>query len=52
MAVQYARQNKALFRKYFPTNQVVFEDNEDYSKSYNVAEDPNFLKFKTYVNEL
>lgn len=38
-AITHASSNKKLFKKYFPTKQIVFEDAHDYSKPYNIEED-------------
>ena len=35
-----------MFRKYFPSKEIVFDDKEDYSKPYNLEEDENFNQFK------
>lgn len=51
----YAKVNRKMFRKYFPTNHVIFEDDVDYSKEHDVQKDENFKKFmdhwKVSINE-
>lgn len=42
--------DKKLFKKYFPNREVKFEDNNDYSKPYEVTEDINFQNFKEYFD--
>ncbi|CAD8187942.1 unnamed protein product [Paramecium octaurelia] len=48
-AVEYAKGNRQVFKKYFPTKQVVFENDEDYTQNYDVNADPNFRKFHIYL---
>lgn len=47
-AVKFAGQNKRLFRKYFPTKQVEFDDQHDYSQPYDQDQDTNFHEFKKF----
>jgi len=41
-AIKYASTSKQLFKKYFPTKRIVFEDNIDYSEPYKIEEDHHF----------
>ncbi|CAD8084188.1 unnamed protein product [Paramecium sonneborni] len=50
-AAEYAKGNRQVFKKYFPTKQVVFENDEDYTQSYNVNSDANFQKFQKYIQK-
>jgi hypothetical protein len=51
-AVQFAGQNKRLFRKYFPNRQVEFDDNNDYSEPYDQDKDANFHEFRKFCANL
>lgn len=33
-AINFAKTNKKVFKKYFPTNEVIFEDNADYAEDH------------------
>ncbi|CAD8081236.1 unnamed protein product [Paramecium primaurelia] len=50
-AAEYAKGNRQVFKKYFPTKQVVFENEEDYTQSYDVNSDANFQKFQKYIQK-
>ncbi|CAD8192078.1 unnamed protein product [Paramecium octaurelia] len=50
-AAEYAKGNRQVFKKYFPTKQVVFENDEDYTQSYDVNSDANFQKFQKYIQK-
>ncbi|CAD8120236.1 unnamed protein product [Paramecium sonneborni] len=47
-AVGYASTNKQLFKKYFPSKQIVFEDDNDYSQPYNIEDDHHFQSFNNF----
>jgi hypothetical protein len=51
VAITYAKVNKRMFRKYFPQNTVIFEDEVDYSKEHDLLNDPNFKKFLDYFKQ-
>ncbi|CAD8104749.1 unnamed protein product [Paramecium primaurelia] len=47
-AINYASTNKQLFKKYFPTKKIVFEDDIDYSEPYKIEEDHHFQTFNDF----
>ncbi|CAD8166452.1 unnamed protein product [Paramecium pentaurelia] len=47
-AISYASSSKKLFKKYFPTKKIVFEDQNDYSQPYNIEDDQHFQKFNRF----
>ncbi|CAD8202923.1 unnamed protein product [Paramecium octaurelia] len=47
-AISYASSSKKLFKKYFPTKQIVFEDQNDYSQPYKIEDDQHFQKFNRF----
>ena len=48
-AINFAKTNKKTFKKYFPTNKVIFEDDADYASDHPLQNDLNFQKFVAYV---
>ncbi|CAD8113086.1 unnamed protein product [Paramecium primaurelia] len=47
-AVTYASSNKQLFKKYFPSKKIVFEDDIDYSTPYKIEDDHHFQSFNHF----
>ncbi|CAD8208366.1 unnamed protein product [Paramecium pentaurelia] len=47
-AVTYASSNKQLFKKYFPSKKIVFEDDIDYSIPYKIEDDHHFQSFNHF----
>ncbi|CAD8210647.1 unnamed protein product [Paramecium octaurelia] len=47
-AVNYASSSKQLFKKYFPSKRIVFEDDIDYSEPYKIEEDHHFQTFNDF----
>ncbi|CAK65139.1 unnamed protein product (macronuclear) [Paramecium tetraurelia] len=47
-AITYASSSKQLFKKYFPSKRIVFEDDIDYSEPYKIEEDHHFQTFNDF----
>ncbi|CAD8115861.1 unnamed protein product [Paramecium sonneborni] len=47
-AISYASSSKKLFKKYFPSKQIVFDDQNDYSQPYNIEDDKHFQTFNRF----
>ncbi|CAD8174525.1 unnamed protein product [Paramecium pentaurelia] len=47
-AISYASSSKKLFKKYFPSKFVVFEDQNDYSQPYDIEDDQHFQTFNKF----
>ncbi|CAD8112728.1 unnamed protein product [Paramecium sonneborni] len=47
-AISYASSSKKLFKKYFPSKQLVFDDQIDYSQPYKIEDDQHFQNFNRF----
>ncbi|CAD8205445.1 unnamed protein product [Paramecium octaurelia] len=47
-AISYASSSKKLFKKYFPSKFVQFDDQIDYSQPYDIQEDQHFQTFNKF----
>ncbi|CAD8123771.1 unnamed protein product [Paramecium sonneborni] len=47
-AVNYASSSKQLFKKYFPSKKIVFEDDNDYSEPYKIEDDHHYQTFNHF----